>query len=123
LLSIVKKIESCILVAYDINHPSKTITMEENKEGTNEKLNHSLIKQAGKSIKNAAVLITISVVLNVLFPIVVSNIEFSRHAFISNAVEAGYVMMGLNLILGIAVIYKFYKAGNSLMNSVSNDMG
>lgn len=96
--------------------------MEENKEGINEKLNHNLIKQAGKSIKNVASLLTSSVLLNIIFAIVVSKIEFSRNADVG-PIELGYIMMALNLILGIAVIYQFYKAGNSLMSSVPNDMG
>ena len=94
--------------------------MEENKEGTNEKLNHSLIKQAGKSIKNVAILLTSSAVLNVLFPLVVSNMKFSRKADVGPK-ELAYILMGLNICLGIAVIYQFYKAGDSLMNSVSKD--
>jgi hypothetical protein len=94
--------------------------MEENKEGTNEKLNHSLIKQAGKSIKNVAILLTSSAVLNVLFPLVVSNMKFSRKADVGPK-ELAYILMGLNICLGIAVIYQFFNAGYSLMGSVSND--
>ena len=95
--------------------------MEENKEVTNEKLNYKLIKAAGKNIRNATSLIATSVVLNILFSLVVPipGTKFTPPVGIE---ELPYILMYLNIILGIAVLYQFYKAGNNLESSVPNEM-
>tara|TARA_B110000285_G_scaffold222102_1_gene275866 strand:- start:155 stop:445 length:291 start_codon:yes stop_codon:yes gene_type:complete len=96
--------------------------MEENKEVTNEKLNYKLIQSAGKNIRNAASIITITIVLNILFSLVVSVIKFSPNADVG-PIELAYILTFLNCILGIFVSRKLYKAGDNLEDSVPNDMG
>ena len=95
--------------------------MEENKEVTNEKLNYKLIKSAGKNIRKAASIIMITIVLNILFSLVVSRIEFSPNADVG-PIELTYILTFLNCILGVFVSRKFNEAGDNLESSVPNEM-